>query len=124
MSILLLDGQKPDLDFEKQLNTLAMRHRRQAAHGREDGGVAVLNPVFAGLSGVLGDIRIEKRASADAVSGRRVYTHGDREVNMDIPVHVSPMRLLAGVLFLSAVLPGRVIPDGASTQSNVTIAVQ
>jgi hypothetical protein len=42
VSILLLDGQKPDLDFEKQLNTLAMRHRRQAAHGREDGGVAVL----------------------------------------------------------------------------------
>jgi len=49
------------------------------------------------------------------------------------------MRLLAGLLFLSAVLPGRVIPDGAptgdavpitvtvggaSTQSNVTIAVR
>jgi hypothetical protein len=26
MSILLLDGQKPDFDFEKMLNTFAMRH--------------------------------------------------------------------------------------------------
>jgi hypothetical protein len=58
---------------------------------------------------------------------------------MDIPVHVSHVRFLAGLPFLSAVLPGRLIPDGAptgdavpitvaiggaSTQSNVTIAVQ
>ena len=58
---------------------------------------------------------------------------------MDIPVHVSHVRLLARVLFLPAVLPGGVIPDGAPTgdavpttvtvggasaQSNVTIAVQ
>jgi hypothetical protein len=43
---------------------------------------------------------------------------------MGIPVRVSPMRFLAGLPFLSAVLPGRLIPYGASTQSNVTIAVQ
>jgi len=77
--------------------------------------------------------RIERNGSN---GGSWVYTQECQQAKTEILAH---MRLLAGLLFLSAVLPGRVIPDGAptgdavpitvtaggaSTQSNVTIAVQ